>query len=111
NSLRSPENRLRITSPETAQGYPIEAPTIYNPEILSVRMNNHLQSLDESLKKILLKQVPFPKNPPMDDQIYLKATRKLDTIYQLAARYKMFEPYRSQMRARKKNDVRGYYFL
>jgi hypothetical protein len=111
NESRSAETAIRLTSPQTRRGVPIDAPSIYNPSIIKAGVEKILADLPEAMKSVLLSTTSLPATTGMDDETFIKHARLLDRNYQSAARYKSVNPYRMQYASMAANDVRGYYYL
>jgi len=111
NSFRPESERLALTSPALQPGYPLDAPRESSPSLIRQRLAEIESSLPSELRAILFAQSSFPQGISLSDEEYLNWARKVDGIYQAAARWKLQEPYLQQYKARRSGDIRGYAFL
>ncbi len=111
NSRRSPANPLSLSSPETQIGYPIESPRIFNEVMVLDWFAQLRNEIPSSIAAIVLDGAPFASDAGMSDEDYIAAALKIDRIYQLAARWILLDPWRSQLALRRKSDVRAYVAL
>lgn len=111
NTGRSAETALRLTSPETRRGIPIDKPNIYNPAIIKKTQEEVLRDMPASMRAVILANTEVPGTIDLDDETFIKHARLLDRNYQSAARYKSLDSYRSAYTQRAAQDVRGYYYL
>lgn len=111
NTGRSAEAAIRLTSPETRRGIPIDKPNIYNPAIIKKTQEEILRDLPASMRAVILATSEVPGTIDLDDETFIKHARLLDKNYQSAARYKSLDTYRSAYTQRAAQDVRGYYYL
>lgn len=111
NEKRPADRQIRLTSSGTRAGIPIETPSQYNPSIVKTRLDNVLAEMPEGMKAVLTTRLPYPDQLPVDDETFVLLGRKLDRVYQTAARWKTLKPYMSYYIRYQSRDVRGYYFL
>lgn len=111
NTGRSAETAIRLTSPETRRGIPIDKPNIYNPTIVKTKQAEILNGMPKSMRDVILGSGEVPGTIDLDDETFITHARLLDRNYQTAARYKSLDPYRSGYTQRAAQDVRGYYYL
>lgn len=111
NATRSENEQLKLTSPQTQKGIPIDAPKLYNEEIIATDFKNFQLDALESLSAILLGSAELPTILPVDDDTFLEWSRKMNRIYDTAARWKIMKPHLASLSSRKRNDVRGYFHL
>jgi hypothetical protein len=111
NASRPADAAIRLTSPQTRRGVPIDAPSIYNPTIIKAGAEKIVAELPEGMKTVLTSTVELPATLGIDDETFIKHARLLDRNYQSAARYKSVNPYRMQYTSAASEDVRGYYYL
>ena len=102
---------LSFSSKATMTGYPIETPNRYSDKIALDRYELALKEMPAEMYKVLIDGEPFTDQPPVDLKTYLEWGLKLDKVYQTSARWIMMQPYLSYLTQRRKEDVRGYYFL
>lgn len=111
NASRPADAAIRLTSPLTRRGIPIDTPSIYSPTIIKTGAEKILAELPEAMKTIITTTVDLPATTGIDDETFIKHARLLDRNYQSAARYKSVNAYRLQYIAAAAEDVRGYYYL
>ncbi len=111
NARRPNDQKLQLTSPALQPGYPIDAPKESSPRLLRERLAQIRSEIPAELRQIILEGAAFPERLALDDITYLSWARKLDGIYQGAARWTLQEPYLASYRTRSTKDVRGYYAL
>ncbi len=111
NTGRTAETALRLTSPETRRGIPIDKPNIYNPAIIKKTQEEVLADMPKSMRDVILGTGELPGVTGLDDETFIKHARLLDRNYQSAARYKSLDTWRSAYIQRAAQDVRGYYYL
>ncbi len=111
NAGRTPENAIRLTSAATRRGIPIDKPNKYSPEIIKKDTDILLSELPQEMKDVVTTTTEFPETLSMSDESFIAFARRLDRIYQSAARYKSVDNYRSYYTSAASKDVRGYYYL
>lgn len=111
NSFRQEDQYLRLTKPGDLIGYPIETPNKYSDTIIEAQYNEMKINLPPSMAQILLNGSEFSKDLPLPEADYIFWAKKIDRIYQSAARWTMMQPYLSEMANNQMNDVRGFYNL
>lgn len=111
NAARTPERAIRLTSPQTRRGIPIESPNIYSPSIIQKDLQKLLKDMPSEMKNVILAESELPATLHVDDQTFIKHARLLDKNYQQAARYKSIDQWRNEYIAAAAYDVRGYYYL
>ncbi len=111
NANRSPQNAIRLTSPETRRGIPIDKPNVYSPKTIETETRAALAELPGHIKGILLNSENLPLSLGMDDATFIKHARRIDRNYQSAARYKTIDQYRAEYIRAANKDVRGIYYL
>ncbi|MBA2406248.1 MAG: hypothetical protein H0V66_15840, partial [Bdellovibrionales bacterium] len=111
NASRPADAAIRLTSPQTRRGIPIETPSIYSPSIIKTGAEKILAELPEAMKSVITSTIDLPATTGIDDETFIKHARLLDRNYQSAARYKSVNSYRMQYISMAKADVRGYYYL
>lgn len=111
NSLRTPENQLRLTKPGQLNGIPIDSPKKYSPEIVGSDLAKLKVDMPKPLASVLFDGGALLDNPPTSEEDYVLWAKKLDTLYQTAVRWTLLSPYMDYLKQAKQEDVRGYYFL
>lgn len=111
NQNRKGQPPLSLSSAATQQAFPIESPRIYNAQIIRQQYDDLLPKLPAEMRKVLVENGAFTDVPPVDEKTFIDFGIQADRIYQLAARWRLMEPYLDALAQRKKNDIRGYYFL
>lgn len=109
NSKRS--DKLSFTSPETTRAYPIDAPNEYNPTIIKNEYEALKKEYPAALAAVVFDKKAFLDQPPVPVADYIAWSFKLDRVYQGAARWRSMQGYLSYLATRRKEDIRGYYFL
>ena len=113
NSQR-PQEPLKLTSPSTRMGFPIDNPKTYSPRLIELRIEKLLASFPASMKAVIFgATLPYPSLPEdLTDEIFIHHAYKLDRIYQSAVRWQtVMLPYKQYYKKRTWQDVRGYYDL
>ncbi len=111
NTGRSATTAIRLTSPTTRRGVPIDKPSIYNPAIIKKTQEDVLANMPKEMRDVITSSAELPGTIPLDDETFITHARLLDRNYQSAARYKSLDPYRTGYAQRAAQDVRGYYYL
>lgn len=111
NTRRSPETAVRLTSPQTRRGTPIDKASQYSPKIIGENTKKVLEEMPAKMKAVILKQIDMTSELPLDDETFILHARKLSKVYQDAARYKSVDQYRSYYTQAATRDIRGYYYL
>ena len=111
NNARTMDRAIRLTSPLTRRGIPIDKPNVYSPEIIKNETNSIMVDLPQEMKSILNSSDALPDTIPLDDEIFIIHARRVDRNYQSAARYKSVNKFRMHYIQAAKKDVRGYYYL
>lgn len=109
NSFR--QEKISLSSKETQRGYPIDQPNEYNPTLILAQFNALKAEMPAELRTVIFENAAFTQNPPVPVPTYIEWCLKADRVYQSAARWRTMVPYLSQLEGRRKNDIRGYYFL
>lgn len=111
NANRPDDQKIRLTSKDTRKGIPITKPNRYGPVKIE---KDHAQlkiDLPEPLRVVLYSKKAPSADPLVEDKVFIEYGRRVDRLYQTAARWKMLSPYKFIYKGRRSNDVRGYYFL
>jgi len=111
NASRSADAAIRLTSPETGRGVPIDKPNVYSPKTIKAILEKILNEMPESMKSVITTNGDLPTTTAIDDETFIIHARLLDRNYQSAARYKSVNSYRSYYMQAASKDVRGYYYL
>ncbi len=102
---------ISFSNASTQQGFPLDAPRIYNPTIVQKQFDELMAEMPPTMKQVLIDGGPFTDTPPVALATYVAFGLRADRIYQLAARWNLMVPYLGQLAGRKKLDVRGFHFL
>jgi hypothetical protein len=102
---------ISFSSPETQLGFPIHKPRIYNPRIIRDNYTNLRLTMPDNLGKILFGVEPLPAELPCSIEEYIKWGLEVDRVYQIAVRWKNFEPHMAYLTAKADDDIRGYHFI
>lgn len=111
NASRPMDSAIRLTSPETRRGVPIDKPNVYSPKTIDETLKKILSDLPEAMKLVLTSNEDLPSTLSLDDETFILHARLIDRNYQSAARYKTVNPYRSHYMQSASKDVRGHYYL
>ena len=111
NSKRPANDKLSFTSKETQKAYPITEANEYNPPIVRGDFDKLKAEYPSALGKVVFENAAFTDTPPIEVAAYLEWSRKLDRVYQSAARWRTMQSYLPYLSQRRKQDIRGYYFL
>jgi hypothetical protein len=103
--------KLSFTSKETQKAYPITEPNEYSPSIIKNDYEKLKKEYPAALAAVVFEKKAFTDQPPLSIPEYLEWSRKLDRVYQSAARWRTMQGYLSYLSTRRKEDIRGYYFL
>jgi hypothetical protein len=102
---------ISLSTPETQQGYPLDNPRTYNPEIIRQSYNQLRDSMPTNLRDVLFGVAPLPTQLPGSVEEYMKWGLEVDRVYQIAARWRTYEPYMDYLLQNSTKDIRGYYFI
>jgi hypothetical protein len=111
NSGRTETTAIRLTSPQTRRGIPIDTPSIYSPETVGNDTTKVMAALPAEMKTVLESEGDLPATIALDDATFIKNARLVDKIYQTSARYKSLDGYRYYYISAAAKDVRGYNYL
>lgn len=111
NEGRTETTAIRLTSPTTRRGIPIDKPSIYSPSIIEKDLNTNMKELPKAMADVLNGTGELPGTLPMADEEFILLARKIDRNYQSAARYKSVNKFRREYVEAATSDVRGYYYL
>ena len=111
NDRRTPETAIRLTSPTTRRGIPIDKPNQYSPSIIKRDLESALNELPKEMKEVLTGAGELPDTISIPDEQFITLARKVDRQYQSAARYKSVDQYRFAYIQAAAKDVRGYYYF
>jgi hypothetical protein len=111
NADRTAETAIRLTSPQTRRGIPIERPNVYSPSIIAEKTKEILAELPKEMRSVLLSNTALPASPVVTDEVFIRHGRLIDRNYQQAVRYKLVNQNRAAYEARAAQDVRGYHYL
>ncbi len=111
NAARPGAAPLSFSKAGAQQGFPIESPRVYSPAIIQKQFEDLMITLPQAMKSVLVDGAPLTDTLPIAEKTYLEFGLEVDRVYQIAARWMLLEPYLPALADRKKQDVRGYYFL
>lgn len=111
NKNRKGQPPISLSDASTQEAFPIESPRNYNAKIVRETYDRLVTLLPVEMRKVLVENAPFTDAPPIEEKKFIEFGLLVDRVYQLAARWRLMEPYLFQLSLRKKDDVRGYYFL
>ena len=110
NNRRAPSEQLRLTSPQTRRGVPIDKPSIYSEKTIAADLEKFTTELNPAIIAVM-NGAAFPATLPLPDDEFIVQARKIDKTYQSSARFKGLIGYRFQYAQRKVLDVRPFYFF
>lgn len=111
NSLRPDDQKIALTKPGELTPIPIHKPKIYSPDTVERDFKELFDAIPESMKAIIFGTAPFIDNPDVDLATYILWAKKVDKMYQTAARWVTMQPYMGYYYQNKIADIRGYYYL
>ncbi|HAZ11848.1 MAG: hypothetical protein A2X86_07650 [Bdellovibrionales bacterium GWA2_49_15] len=112
NQTRSPERQIRLTSPGTRSGIPIDSPSIYGPKQISESLAKMKSTLPAELTQVVYGTTDITATFPGTEEEFIKHARQVDRLYQTATRWATsIKPWLSWYRSAQARDVRGYYYL
>jgi len=111
NENRPKGQEISLTNESTQLGWPIDQPRVSNPTIILDTFAKLKADMPKWLHKVLYEGAAFEKNPPVSDTEYVSWGLKVVRNYESASRWRLQEPFLGAYAARKKDDVRGHYFL
>lgn len=111
NSLKPDGQKIALTKPGELQSYPIDKPKYNSPELIEGTFKELLGTLPQNMKAIIFEDAAFSDDPGLELETYIAWAKKVDKLYQSAARWNLMEPHLFWYKINKKNDIRGYYHL
>lgn len=108
NKNRPAGNKISLSSPATAGGYPVSTPSSYNFKILKDKCDIIEALLPQVLKNVVYGGAPLTEEVPVTDREFSEWLIQVDRCYQSVARYKLMLPWKDYMIEEAKTDVRGY---
>mgnify|MGYP001313816937 CR=1 FL=1 len=109
NELR--EEPLAFSSKETQKGIPIEEPKVYGPSTIYPEHDEILEVLPEQMHRVLILGQDFEGQLEISDEDYITYGRRVDRLYQTTVRWLSLSGWKHWYAQRKRDDVRGYFFL
>ncbi len=111
NSFKKEGEKIQLTKPGELQSYPIDQPNIYSPDTIRESYKEISETIPESMRKVIFQRGRFPKEPTEDLETYIFWAKKVDKLYQSAARWTLIKPHLNWYKHYKAADIRGYYYL
>lgn len=111
NEGRPADQKISLSSAGATLSYPMEAPSIYNPQIILSKFQQALDACPLAMKQILLGQSETPNDTTLSNEQFIKYGLPVSRAYDLAVRWNSLSPYRNYYSRRQSFDVRGHYFL
>lgn len=111
NATRPNGQQLSMTNPNNRISFPMDKPNKYNPTIIGENFLKLKAEMPKEMSTILFSTQALTAVLPIAEADYLIWARKMDRVYQSAARWQLMEPNLWYYRQRSQNDLRGYYFL
>lgn len=110
NSRRDQTRQLRLTSQATRRGIPIDAPSVYSEKTVEAELAELKATMPATLSDVLEGE-EYPSTLPVPDADFVVIGRKVDRVYQTAARFKALLPWLSYYKDAKAQDVRAYFYF
>ena len=104
-------DQIALTKPGDLPSHPINKPNAYSPLTIENDFKALNTSIPESMRKIIFENAGFTDTLSISVKDYIAWAKKVDKLYQIAARWTSLAPYLSSYARNKVNDIRGYYFL
>lgn len=111
NSILPADKKISLTSKETQRGIPITAPSEYNPTLILAEFNRLKSNIPAELRRVIYEGGSFTNQPPVELATYIEWCRLVDRNYQMSSRWRTMQPYISYLEGRRREDLRGIYFL
>lgn len=112
NKARPANAKLELSTAETQVAIPIDQPRSTNRATIQAAMADFKAKAVQRFSQVLFEAGALPSTTNgLSDDAFLDHARAFDRIYQSASRWLLQEPYLSQYASRKRDDIRGYYFL
>ena len=112
NAKRAADQKLSFSNKENVKAYPIEAPKIYNAELIRAEHKDAVAKTPKAMLAVLQAKTALPETLPVSDKEFLEAGLLVSSAYDGAARWIMMQNYLPSLRQDQVNDVRGYvYFM
>ena len=111
NAERPDDQKIRLTSKSTRKGIPISSPKKYGPVTIEKDYKELSADIPTEMGEVIFKQAPTSADPLVEDKVFIEFGRKVDRLYQTAARWRMLSPYKGVLEQRRVKDVRGLYHL
>lgn len=110
NSSRHADKKIIVNTPENINVAPMDNPKVYNADIVIKTYQKTMDSLDNSVRQILLNG-NVHVDLPVSDVSFAKQMHSVQKVYYLASRWLMLSPHLKQLSQKRALDVRGLYFL
>lgn len=112
NKNRPANAQLELSTAETQPAIPISQPRYTNRTTIQASFDDFKMKTDAAFSEVLFGTGALSSSTNgLSDGVFLEHARAFDRIYQAASRWLLEEPYLSQYAARRRDDIRGYYFL
>lgn len=102
---------IQLTTPGEVRSYPIDKPIRYSPKITQETYNEYIEEMPKAMSEVFLGKKPTSTQLPAEESVYRDWARKVDRLYQMAARWKGVSRFKDWYRRARERDVRGYYYL
>lgn len=109
--VKEGKHELSITNQENTLAYPINSPYKYSPHIIDEELQKLITKTPIEILTVLNADMPIPDFITVDEKTYVSFASEYDRLYESATRWKLIIPYLQKYKDRKKNDIRGFYFL
>tara|TARA_Y100000590_G_scaffold459130_1_gene615378 strand:- start:14913 stop:16211 length:1299 start_codon:yes stop_codon:yes gene_type:complete len=114
NSNRRSDNQLRLRSRSTGGtvGIPIDKPMKYGPSTIKAKLEKIIAEAPKEIIEVVYNGKPMTQTNPVKDEDFSHFGAQISNAYQIAVRWETVINRRlSHYKARKKRDVRGFYYL
>ncbi len=110
NARRAPGDQLRLSSAQTRTSTPITTPKVYNEASITADGDALTRELPPAMLAAL-QGGDFPAALPLPDADFMVLARRVDRMYQSAARFKSLSAWIPWYTNQKRFDVRGFHFF
>ncbi|MBC7465315.1 MAG: hypothetical protein H7256_04930 [Bdellovibrio sp.] len=111
NSHRDLNSRLNLADRTTKNPVPPEKPNVSSVKSILEKFNTRLTEIPESMRPYLVDKKELVETLPIDDVIFLKSIRDLNSTYQAAVRWLGQEAWFIDYEQNDVYDIRGFYFI
>ena len=102
---------LSLWDPASTNAYPITQPHSYGPKSIGENLDRALLSMPPAFRNVVDATTPLPEDPTLPVKDYIDWARRVDLLYQQSSRWFLLIPWKDELTEKRKQDVRGLYFL